>query len=122
MTWVRSSFPVANLEIGKPELVPARGFANHLFGIRFEGGIGFRVTHLNSGYLISRSFFKRLKDAVAFCEAITDVADWASLTAEAVSGRHVELVPHITAAAQRYERFVIVSGPRLLRLHAEPDH
>lgn len=115
MTWRRTRYAIA----GDAGLITVRGLANRHFGIRYEGGIGFRVTHLNSGHLIACVFFKRLRDAVAFCEEITPLTDWEAMTATGARAQRHRLVPLLSSLAGRYERFALVDGETLLRLHAE---
>lgn len=107
MTWTRATYPVSNVDDGIARTQHVRGFSNGVFGIRYESGVGFRVTHTPTGWLVSRQFFTRLKGAVAFCEEILPVADWQAMTVETGLADRNRIVPMITAAAVRHERRVV---------------
>ncbi len=116
MSWRRGIYPILSHE-QRSEIV--RGFLNPLFGIRYECGIGFRVTHLSSGFLITRQFFRRLRDAVAFCEAITPLADWNAMTASDGLAAKESLGPLVTTEAQRFERYIVTSALDVRTLEPE---
>lgn len=114
MTWARTTYRVHNVDGGTDSHDEVRGFSNGTFGVRYEAGIGFRVTHVNTGWLIGRTFFRRLRDAVAFCGEITPLTDWQMMTVESGMADRERLTPLISAAARRYDRsFVCISGEKV---------
>ena len=100
--WSRKPYPImAATDDGARVRRFARGLSNDLFGIRRELGIGFRVTHLPTGWLMGPQFFCRLKDAVAWCEAVTPLVDWESVTVECAIGSRAEPWAEMQALARR---------------------
>lgn len=112
MTWARTTYPISNVDNGIERIQDVRGLSNGTFGIRYTDGVGFRVTHLNTGWLISKHFFTRLRDAVAFCEQIEPVADWKTMTVESGMADKDRITPLLTAIAKQYER-------RRVRVHGD---
>lgn len=111
MTWNRTTYEVDRVDNGISYKATVRGLSNGTFGISYTDGIGFRVTHLPTGWLICRVFFRRLRDAVAFCDTVAPLADWRAMTVESGLAAKADLGPRIAADASRYDhRLVFASG------------
>lgn len=104
--WKRGVYSIDQKDSPKKAV---RGLVSDTFGIRFEQAIGFRITHLPSGLTISPQFFRRLKDAVAFCDDIRPVLDWQNLTAEQGWKMRDQVIPVLTEKAKRYHRYALTS-------------